>query len=104
VDQGLIKPEDFNIQMLFSPTYLRVDHGPAQLKEKICRVYNDHIDWLLPKDPLGRATYGFRSVLSHIKNEHEFDTTDFWNNIDSLDQYHNTRMIDVFPELEILPR
>jgi MoaA/NifB/PqqE/SkfB family radical SAM enzyme len=104
VDQGLIKPEDFNIQMLFSPTYLRVDHGPAQLKEKIRRVYSDHIDWLLPKDPLGRATYGFRSVLSHIKNEHEFDTTDFWNNIDSLDRYHNTRMIDVFPELEILLR
>lgn len=104
VDQGLIKPEDFDITMLFSPTYLRVDHSPAQLKEKICGVYNDHIDWLLPKDTLGRATYGFRSVLSHIKNKHEFDTTDFWNNIDSLDQYHNTRMIDVFPELEILPR
>ena len=104
VDQGLIKPEDFNIQMLFSPIYLRVDHGPAQLKEKICRIYNDHIQWLLPKDPLGRATYGFRSVLAYSKNEHEFDTQNFWNNIDSLDQYHNTRMIDTFPELEILPR
>lgn len=104
VDQGLIKPEDFNIQMLWSPTYLRVDHSPSQLKEKIRRVYNDHIDWLLPKDSLGRATYGFRSVLSHIKNEHEFDTQNFWQNIDALDQYHQTRMVDIFPELEILPR
>ena len=104
VEQGLIKAEDFNVHMLFKPNYLRVDHGPNQLKKKIHQIYNDHIDWLLPKDPLGRATYGFRSVLSFIENKHNFHTTDFWHNIDSLDRYHNTRMIDVFPELGILPR
>ena len=104
VHLGLVRPEDFNIQILFSPTYLRIDHGPTQLKEKIHQVYTDHIDWLLPRDPLRRATYGFRSVLSYIKNEHEFDKQDFWQNVDALDRYHKTCMIDVFPELKMLLR
>ena len=104
VDLDFIKPEDFNIQILFRPEYLRVDHAPELLKEKIHQVYNDHIDWILSRDSLGRATYGFQSVLSYIENEHEFNVTDFWNNINSLDRYYNTRITDVFPELEILPR
>ena len=104
VDLGLIGPEHFNIQMLFKPTYLRVDHGPVQLKEKIRQIYYEHLDWLLPIDQLGRATYGFRSVLSFIKNEHNFDPQNFWQNVDALDQYYRTCMIDVFPELEILSR
>ncbi len=104
VDLGLIDPEHFNIQMLFKPTYLRVDHGPAQLKEKIRQIYYEHLDWLLPIDQLGRATYGFRSVLSFIENEHNFDPQNFWQNVDALDQYYRTCMIDVFPELGILPR
>jgi MoaA/NifB/PqqE/SkfB family radical SAM enzyme len=104
VEQGLIKTEDFDVHILFEPRYLRVDHSPNQLKAKIHQVYNDHIDWLLPRDSLGRATYGFRSVLSYIKNEHKFDPQDFWQNVDALDQYHKTRMAEIFPELQILPR
>jgi MoaA/NifB/PqqE/SkfB family radical SAM enzyme len=104
VDLHLIRPEDFNIHLLFSPKYLRVDYSPAQLKEKIYKTYIDHIDWVLPRDSLGRATYGFRSVLSYIENNHAFDQTEFWQNVDALDQYHNTCMTEVFPELQILPR
>ncbi len=104
VEQGLIKTEDFNVHLLFEPRYLRVDHSPDQLKEKINQLYNDHVNWILPQDPLGRATYGFRSVLSYIENNHAFDQTEFWNKIDSLDQYHDTCMTEVFPELQILPR
>lgn len=104
VSQDLIKPEDFNIQLLFGPRYLRADSSPDSLKAKITKLYHDHIDWLLPRDPLGRATQGFRSVLSYIENNHAFDRTEFWSKIDSLDQYHNTCMTEIFPELQILPR
>jgi MoaA/NifB/PqqE/SkfB family radical SAM enzyme len=104
VNQGLIKPEDFNIQMLFMPNYLRVDHGPKELKDKINQAYHDHLSWLMPRDPLGRATYGFHGVLSYIENDHEFDAKDFWSNIDLLDQYHGTNIFDVFPELDFLSR
>jgi len=102
VEKKLIKPEDFNVHLLFSPGYLRVDHSPDSMKDKIKQVYNRHLDWLIPKDSLGRATYGFRSVMNYIENNHEFDPVDFWHKIQQLDQFHNTDMMHCFPELSFL--
>jgi len=102
VEQKLIGPEDFNIQMLFNPMHLRVDHSPDSMKDKIRQAYTKHLDWLIPKDSLGRATYGFRSVMHYIENNHEFDSVDFWHKIQQLDQFHNTDMMHCFPELSFL--
>jgi hypothetical protein len=104
VGQNLIKPEDFNIQILFAPSYLRIDKCPAEMKEKIKELYTQHLKWLVPRDSVGRATYGFRSVLSYIENHDVFDADDFWRNIGVLDQYHKTNMLDIFPELDFLPK
>jgi radical SAM protein with 4Fe4S-binding SPASM domain len=104
VDQGLIKPEDFNIQLLFSPDYLRVDRAPSYLKDQIRTRYRDHLAWLKPLDTVGRATYGFESILNQLDNNAEFDTVDFWNNITPLDQYYGVDLITAFPELASLPR
>lgn len=104
VAQNLLKPEDFNIQILFDPVYLRIDHSPMAMKEKIKKVYERHLEWLIPRDPLGRATFGFRSVLRYIENCNEFNTPDFWHNVNALDQYHQTKMLDTFPELHLLPQ
>jgi MoaA/NifB/PqqE/SkfB family radical SAM enzyme len=103
VDQGLIKPEDFNIQMLFWPSYLRVDSAPEYLKNLIREKYHAHIKWLRPKDPVGRATYGFESILNYLDNDSGFDPIDFWNKITPLDNYYGKDLIEVFPELTDLP-
>jgi MoaA/NifB/PqqE/SkfB family radical SAM enzyme len=102
VDQDLIKPEDFNIQILFNPEYLRIDRAPAELKKEIKTVYQKHLKWLISNDPLGRATYGFQSVLSYIEKDSVFDAASFWNNINPLDEYHKTNMLEIFPELKCL--
>jgi len=102
VDQDLINPEDFNIQILFEPRYLRIDHGSAELKNKIKQAYHYHLQWLMPRDSVGRATYGFQSVLSYIENEQDFDSNDFWSNVNLLDRYHGTNLLDIFPELDFL--
>lgn len=103
VDQGLIKPEDFNIQILFGPAYLRVDHAPTYLKNSIKEKYHAHLEWLRPRDSVGRATYGFESVLNHLNNNKKFDPNDFWNNINILDKYYGQDLVVTFPELADLP-
>jgi MoaA/NifB/PqqE/SkfB family radical SAM enzyme len=103
VNQGLIKPEDFNIQLLFSPAYLRVDHAPIYLKNLIKEKYHVHLEWLRPRDSVGRATYGFESVLNHLNNNKKFDPIDFWNNINILDKYYGQDLVVTFPELADLP-
>lgn len=102
VEQGLIRPEDYNIQLLFSPTYLRIDTAPLWLKEKIKEKYNEHLTWLTPLDKLGRASYGFNSVLNYIDSLREFDYNSFWKEVNQLDQYHQTDLISTFPELKNL--
>jgi MoaA/NifB/PqqE/SkfB family radical SAM enzyme len=104
VEQGLIKPEDFNINILFWPDYLRADSAPKYLKDSIKEKYHKHLEWLRPKDPVGRATYGFESMINLIEGGKDFDPIDFWNNITPLDQYYGVNLLEVFPELSDLPR
>ena len=103
VDQGLIAPKDFNINLLFWPTYLSVDCAPKYLKDAIRKKYQEHIKWLQPLDPIGRATYGFKSVINYLDNDKEFDPVDFWSNITPLDNYYELNLLEVFPELSNLP-
>ena len=103
VDQGLIKPEDFNIQMLFGPAYLRVDRAPDYLKNLIRKKYHTHLEWLRPKDTVGRAVYGFESVLNYLNTDEKFNAVEFWNNINPLDKYYGQDLVTTFPELAELP-
>lgn len=103
VELQLIEPADFNIQLLFDPAYMSVCNAPDSLKEKIRKKYANHLKWLRPLDKLGRATFGFESLLKHMdKQNSHFDRKLFWNNVNSLDSYHNTDLLAVFPELEDL--
>jgi len=103
VEQQLIQPSDFNIQLLFDPAYMSVSNAPNMLKEKIKQKYQHHLKWLRPMDKLGRATFGFDSVLKHMDNGNaQFDRKLFWDNVNSLDNYYNTDLLSVFPELEDL--
>ena len=102
VKQELITPTDFNIQLLFGPEYLRVDSAPKYLKDQIRERYHKHLEWLRPLDPVGRATYGYESILNHIDNNKQFDPVNFWNNITPLDKYYGQNLIETFPELTSL--
>lgn len=99
VNEGLIDPEEFNLNLLYRPKYLRVDNAPSELKEKIRKKYREHLDWLRPIDKLGRATESFESVLSYIDINSSFDKSDFWKNVNLFDNYYKTNLLETFPEL-----
>jgi MoaA/NifB/PqqE/SkfB family radical SAM enzyme len=104
VDQGLITPEQFNIQILLGPEWLRVDTAPQVLKDQIYKKYLDHMAWLKPQDTLGRASNGFQSILNLIKNNCNMNNDYFWQQIDQLDTVHSTDLLQAFPELSTLIR
>ena len=104
VDQELIRPEQFSIQTLHDPQYLRVKTAPAYLRNKIIKKYKSHLRWLRPLDREGRATQSFESILDQLKDPVPFDAKDFWKNIDPLDKFYNANLIESFPELVDLPR
>jgi MoaA/NifB/PqqE/SkfB family radical SAM enzyme len=103
VDQGLIKPQDLNVNVLQDPAHYRIDIATAEYKEQINIKYQDHLDWLRPLDPLNRATVGFESAVNFMTatdNTHLIDT--FWKKTHELDAIRNENLLDVIPELAAL--
>ena len=104
VDLGLIKPQDFNVNICQSPTWYRVDIFPEWFKrEVIVPAYAAHIEWLRPHDTLKRAIVGFESVLNIMNAS---DGTAHWrefsNEINKLDTLRSEDFWETFPELSVL--
>ena len=103
VDQGLIKPSDFNFNLLQSPGWQRMDILPREFKEKVKQKYQDHIAWLKTKDPLTRATKGFESALKWMyANDNIKHLGRFFENTRKYDAVRNEDTPSVFPELKEL--
>lgn len=104
VEQGLIRPQDLNVNILQDPMHYRIDIAPADYKQHLESVYRDHIQWLKQVgDPLGRACQGFESAITFMNatdNTHLIDT--FWRKTHELDSIRNESVLDVIPELKAL--
>jgi len=104
VEQKLINPDQFDISILTTPTYLRIHRTPEPIRQRIIDRYYQHLKWLEPLDHLGRASASFRAVIRCLETSaEEFKAQEFWHEINRLDQYHSTSLLTVFPELTDLP-
>jgi len=103
VDQGLVKPQDFNLHLLQYPIWQRMDIFPKELKIKVEEKYNQHIEWLKTKDPLTSATKGYQSAIDYMNfKNNEFRLNLFWENTLRYDEIRNEKTLDIFPELKEL--
>lgn len=103
IDLELIRPMDFNVNILQSSDYFRIDILPKEMKEEIIQKYNNFINYLEPIDDFSRAVTGYRSALNymiHTDNTHLIPT--FVKKTRELDRFRNERFFDVFPELKRL--
>jgi len=103
VDRGLIAAPDININILQDPLHYRIDIATAEMKTELNKIWQDHLAWLEPLDPLNRATTGFKSAiyyLNNIDNTHMIPV--FWKKTNELDAIRNERLLDYLPELQKL--
>jgi organic radical activating enzyme len=103
VEQGLIRAQDLNVNILQDPPHYRIDIAPAEYKVKLESRFRDHISWLADQDPLHRATQGFESAVAFMNatdNTHLLDT--FWRKTHELDSIRKEQCLDVLPELKAL--
>ncbi len=102
VDQKLIRPQDFNVNILQGPADYRIDIAPKAYKEKIRQKYLDHLEWLKPFDHLQRATVGYSSALNFLNNDNSSLLPEFWKKTHRLDKIRNQNVLDFLPELKEL--
>jgi hypothetical protein len=103
VEQGLIRAQDLNVNILQDPLHYRVDIAPSEYKAELESKWRKHIEWLKPQDHLGRATQGFESAITFMNatdNTHLLDT--FWRKTHELDSIRKENCLSVIPELRAL--
>ena len=99
VEQGLIKPQDFNFNLLQYPLWQRMDLLPDEYKMEVTSKYNQHIEWLKTKDPLTRASKGFQSALDWMnKKDMSKHMPTFITETRKYDKIRDENFTDVFPE------
>lgn len=100
VDQGFIRPGDFNLNILQSPQEYRIDILPMDIKQEFKKQFEEHISWLAPQDPLQRATGGFEAAIKFMMSQDRSDLLgEFWETASDLDWSRNERIINAVPEL-----
>jgi predicted 3-demethylubiquinone-9 3-methyltransferase (glyoxalase superfamily) len=103
VEQGLIRAQDLNVNILQDPAYYRIDIAPQSYKDQIVKKYQAHLEWLRSFDQLNRATVGFESAITFMMstdNTHLLDQ--FWRKTHELDSIRNESWRSAVPELVAL--
>ena len=99
-EQGYIKPQDFNFNLLQFPFWQRIDLLPESMKQQVKEKYESHIAWLKPQDHLTRATKGFQSGLDYMMRRDNFNKIEeFKAGMKKLDNIRNENILETFPEL-----
>jgi MoaA/NifB/PqqE/SkfB family radical SAM enzyme len=103
VEQGLLKPQDLNVNILQGPEFYRLDIAPTEYKEKIRVKFEQHLEWLRPLDPLLRATVGFESALNFMSaTDNSALISKFWSKTTELDAIRKENLLEIIPELQAL--
>jgi len=102
VEKGLIKPQDFNINILQDPLHYRIDIATPKYKDTIQEQYSRHLEWLEPQDHLNRASTGYRSALNFMQTDNTKYLEKFWKKTHELDGIRKENILDFIPELEAL--
>jgi MoaA/NifB/PqqE/SkfB family radical SAM enzyme len=99
-EQGFIKPQDFNFNLLQFPFWQRIDLLPGSMKQQVKEKYESHIAWLKPQDHLTRATKGFESGLDYMMRRDNFkNIEEFKSGMKKIDDIRNENILETFPEL-----
>jgi hypothetical protein len=103
VEKGLIQPQDLNVNILQDPVYYRIDIAPMKYKQRLRMRFEEHLEWLRPKDRLNRATVGFESAINFMMaTDNTGLLPTFWRKTQQLDSIRNEQILAVIPELEAL--
>ena len=102
VERGLIKAQDWNINILQGPDRDRIDVLPQSLKDEIRAKIEEHIRWLEPQDHLKRATSGYHGILKFMEDDRSHLLGEFFRVNDIHDAYRKEQFEAVFPEYKDL--
>jgi len=104
VDKGFLNPQDLSVNILQDPVHYRIDIADDEYKQRIHYSFKSHLEWLADKDPLQRATTGFKSAINFLQNDNSQHLKTFWEKTEQMDGIRNESIYDSIPEIKYLRR
>ena len=100
VDQGLIKPGDWDVNVLQHPEHYRFQILPQHIKDQFLQQYESMVSWLEKQPGASRAVNGYRSAIGYMKQQdlHEQQWDNFINLTNTLDKLREQDFYKTFPE------
>lgn len=103
VQLGLVRPMDWNINILQGPDVYRIDILPQSMKEEVKQKYAEHIEWLEPIDEFSRAVNGYKSAINFMdQHDNTKHIAEFIKRSGTLDKFRDEDFFKTFPELRYL--
>jgi len=102
VERGLLKAQDWNINILQGPDRDRIDVLPQYYKDQAVDKIQRHIEWLEPQDHLKRATSGYQGIINFMQGDKGHLLGEFFRVNDTHDAYRKESFETVFPEYQEL--
>jgi organic radical activating enzyme len=109
VELGLIKPNEFMINLLFGPDCYRISNLPDHHKEKVIKLYEDQMAWLTARFNSGKdiksdwIVDGYQGAIELIKQDRQPTWVNDWNwRNGAVDRIRDEDFFTVFPEFSDL--
>jgi radical SAM protein with 4Fe4S-binding SPASM domain len=99
IEAGLLRPENWRINILLDPVYMRLQILPIELKKSVTKKYENHIKYLEQFPNTKNVIAGYNSILSFMSVGREKEIHRFKIKTKLLDELRNENFRDVFPEL-----
>ena len=99
VELGLLDINRIDINLLSEPKGYNIQDLPEYHKERILKLYNEHIEWVKTYDNSSKAVNEFTKVINYIKKEGSFEyLSHFLEFNKKLDSIRDESFFEVFPE------
>ena len=108
IEEGLVEPANWRINILLDPTYMRLSILPPWIKDRVKERYAEHIDYLKQFGKeinakwtnIDRVIQDYKNILNFLDSDrtNEIETWVFKTN--RIDKLRNENVYDVFPELK----
>lgn len=105
VQRGHIEPKDFDVNVLYSPNWYRIDILPNWFKQQVVKpAIEQHLEWLRPRDTVTRATLGFEGMLNTMMAQDNYESQHkaFVKQVTQLDKARGENFWATFPELNVM--
>lgn len=102
VEQGLIRPQDFYINLLQDPAWLRVDIATPEFRQQVQQKIQAHQAWLAEFPGTEYVRRDYDSIVRAMKDLRPRYLEEFWRRTRELDRIRNEDVLVALPELKEL--